>query len=209
MENKVCYVIGAGDFFGFRKKPAAEDLIIAADGGYRHCLREEIVPDLLLGDFDSLGEVPVFDNVMRVPVEKDDTDTMLALRVGLERGCDTFHIYGGTGGRLDHTLANLQSLAFLAAHSARGYLYDDGFVYTAVKDGGLAFRGTKDDIFSVFALGGTAHGVTISGGQYPLKDADLAPDFPLGVSNHFAKNEVHISVSEGTLIVGWQIRRDN
>ena len=127
-----CFIIGAGPFYGLPVAPGPEDVVLAADGGYRHCQTAGITPDLLLGDFDSLeSERP--DNIPThtFPVEKDDTDTMLAIRYGLEQGYQTFHLYGGTGGRMDHTLANLQALGFLARHGARGYLYEEHMVFTA------------------------------------------------------------------------------
>ena len=110
-----CFIIGAGPFYGLPVAPGPEDVVLAADGGYRHCQTAGITPDLLLGDFDSLGSQRP-DNIPThtFPVEKDDTDTMLAIRYGLEQGYQTFHLYGGTGGRMDHTLANLQALGFLA-----------------------------------------------------------------------------------------------
>lgn len=99
-----CYIFGAGDFDGLEERPGAEDYVIAADGGYTACRRAGVEPQLLLGDFDSLAEVPALPHVERVPVEKDDTDMMLAIKRGLERGETLFHLYGGMGGqRTDHT----------------------------------------------------------------------------------------------------------
>lgn len=95
-----------------------------------------LTPDLLLGDFDSLHTVPDFAYIRRVPVEKDDTDMMLAIKEGLARGETEFHLYGGMGGRrTDHTIANLQCLLYLAAHGARGWLYGDGEQFTAICGG--------------------------------------------------------------------------
>ena len=132
---------------------------------------------------------------------------MLALKTGLAMGCRTFHLYGCTGGRTDHTLANLQALAWLAREGSEGFLYDESFVFTALKDRRLTIPPRKDGIFSVFAIGGEARGVTISGGLYPLSDGVLSPFFPLGVSNHFTGSPVNISVEDGCLIVGWERRK--
>lgn len=209
MERKECYVIGAGDFFGLRSRPCEDDYVIAADGGYRYCLAEKLKVDLLLGDFDSLGEVPDFDSVEQVPVEKDDTDTMLALKKGLAMGYRSFRIYGGTGGRLDHTLANLQSLLYLAKRGAMGWLYDKNFVYSAICNETVTLTGEKDAVFSVFAMDGPAKGITIRGAKYSLEDAELLPDFPLGVSNHFRDGEVQITVKDGALIIGAEMKEEN
>ena len=104
---KRCFIFAAGTFYGLRERPGDPgDFIIAADGGYRVCLREKVTPHLLLGDFDSIEPPADFGHVRRLPVEKDDTDTLAAVKTGLEQGCTDFFIYGGTGGkRLDHTLA--------------------------------------------------------------------------------------------------------
>ena len=141
----------------------------------------------------------------RFPVDKDDTDSMLAMKLGLEKGYRTFHLYGGTGGRMDHTLANLQGLAYLARQGARGYLYDASYVFTALWNSSLDLPAREEGIFSVFALGETARGVSILGGRYPLEGGELSPFFPLGVSNHFEGRPVRVSVEKGCLLVGWEL----
>ena len=202
---ETCFIFGAGKDTGLVRPPAPGDYVIAADGGYLACRRAGIVPDLLLGDFDSLPEKPDFEKILQVPVEKDDTDTFLAAKYALERGCRTFHIYGGTGGRLDHTLANLQLLVWLSRRGARGYLYDEAFTYTAITNDSIAIpRGPEWGLLSVFCMGEDAGGVCESGVQYPLEDAVLTAEFPLGVSNHIIAPQARISVREGSLVIGWE-----
>ena len=122
-DMKRCFIFAAGTFYGLRKRPEAGDLVIAADAGYRVCQQEGLVPDVILGDFDSMEAPDAGERVCRLPVEKDDTDTLAAVKLGLERECTDFWIYGGTGGkRLDHTLANLQTLLYLRRRGARGFL---------------------------------------------------------------------------------------
>lgn len=200
----ICYIFGAGDRGGLCARPGGGDYVIAADGGLRICQAEGISPDLVAGDFDSLGREPENMQTLRVPVEKDDTDMMLAIKLGLERGYRVFHIYGGAGGRLDHTIANLQSLIYVAEHGGRAYLFDRDFVYTALKDGEITLSGPEDGIFSVFCFSGRAEGIYESGCKYPLRDAVLESGFPLGVSNHFLKGPARISVRRGMLVIGWQ-----
>lgn len=108
-----CYIVGAGDFTPRDFAPVPGDLVLAADGGYRALYSLGYTPDLLLGDFDSLGDLrlPPDLPVLRFPARKDDTDTGLALRHGLDRGFRDFALYGCAGGRVDHLLANLQSMA--------------------------------------------------------------------------------------------------
>ena len=199
-------ISAAGTFYGLRERPAPGDLVIAADAGYRVCQQAGIVPDLLLGDFDSMDQ-PDFPHIRRSPVEKDDTDTMLAVKTALEEGCDTVYIYGGTGGkRLDHTLANLQTLLFIRRRGSRGYLYDDDFVWTAVENESLTIEKTVGwGLFSVFCLGDRAEGIDETGFQYPLADAVLTPEFPLGVSNHILEPTATITVRKGALAIGWEL----
>ncbi len=204
---KRCFIFAAGTFYGLRERPGPGDLVIAADAGYRVCREAGIVPDLLLGDFDSMEQPADFSNVRRSPVEKDDTDTMLAVKTALEQGCDALYFYGGTGGRrLDHTLANLQTLLYLRRRGARGYLYDNDFVWTAIENETLRLERTVEwGLFSAFCLGDRAEGVDETGFQYPLSDAVLTPDFPLGVSNHIVEPEARITVRRGALAVGWEL----
>lgn len=193
----VCYIIGAmpSDYIPDIRKG---DILIAADGGYEnlHGLR----PDLVVGDFDSLGFVPPDEEIIKHPVRKDDTDTMLAVKLGLQRGFDTFVISGGYGGRFDHTFANIQTLAYIASAGGRGYLIMDDQWLTVVRDKIHFPEGLHGNI-SVFALGGNAEGVYISGLDYSLENGCLTPDFPLGVSNAFIGTEAEVSVQKGNLLI--------
>ncbi len=199
----VCHIFGAGDFYGLKRRIGKKDIVIAADGGYRHCVAAGIKPDLLLGDFDSLPDVPDFSHILRVPVEKDDTDMMLAVKEGLERGAKAFCLYGGMGGkRTDHTIANLQTLVYLTYHDARGFLYGDNEIYTVIRNEELKLPARKEGTLSVFCIGPDAQGVTIRGAQYPLENAVLTAAFPLGVSNHFVGNDITVSVEQGCLLIG-------
>jgi len=204
---KRCFIFAAGSFYGLRLCPAAGDLVIAADAGLRHCRKAGVAPDLVLGDFDSMDPPIGTERVLRLPVEKNDTDTLAAARTALERGCDAIYIYGGTGGRrLDHTLANLQTLLFLRRRGARGWLYDDAFIWTVIEDESLTVQKTVEwGLFSAFCLGDRAEGVYEEGFQYPLENAVLTPDFPLGVSNHILEPEGRIAVRKGALAVGWEL----
>ena len=181
------------------------DLLIAADAGYRNLAAAGLVPDLLVGDFDSLGEAPeVPCPVERHPVRKDDTDTLLAVKLGLKRGYREFHIYGGLGGRLDHTLANVQTLAYLAARGCLGFLAGERETLCLLREGALEFADPpRGATFSAFAYGGPAQGVTLRGLEYGLEGGTLTPEFPLGVSNAFAGGPASVQVETGALLLAW------
>ncbi len=204
----ICYVI-ASMKTEYQIDKKAEDFVIAADGGYAQSCGCR--PDAVIGDFDSLGFVPDAENVQVFPKEKDDTDMMLAVRLGLEKGYHEFVLLGGIGGRFDHTVANVQTLAYLHGRGAKGMLKSeerDIYFIGACAPGGvkevpgrLAFSRDTKGILSVFSYGERAEKVSIRGAEYELDDAVLTDAFPLGVSNSFIGKEVTISVGEGRLLI--------
>ena len=195
-----CIIFCAAGFDGLVCPPEPEDYIIAADGGLVHARAAGLTPHEILGDFDSLGYVPRGANVF--PVEKDDTDAMLAVRRGLALGYREFLLYGSLDGpRLDHTVANFQTLQFLADHGAYGYLVGKEYLVTVLKNGSLTFPGTAEGTLSVFCLGSDAEGVTLRGLKYPLEKGKLSSGFPLGVSNSFIGEKAEIFVESGSLLI--------
>ena len=202
--DKICCIVGACAPGKIELPEKRDVLIVAADGGLSYLAEQGIAPDLIVGDFDSLGRVPVGENIVLHPVEKDDTDTMLAIKLGLERNCRTFMIYGCLGGRPDHAYANYQALQYLAERGARGYLIGNGWVCCAVKDGVLRFPAGLSGTLSVFCPNGSARGVDLSGLYYSLTDGILESGFPLGVSNHFTGEAASVSVRDGVLLVMWE-----
>ena len=233
-----CYVVGAGDFTPRGFAPGPGDLVLAADGGYRALYSLGYTPDLLLGDFDSLGDLPLPADlpVLRFPVRKDDTDAGLALRHGLDLGFRDFALYGCAGGRVDHLLANFQSMARVSRLGATVRLAApdyDAWSLTGPAPGGPApapggrapnapapgLGGPAPDalapaavlalpprpggaLVSVFCQGDRAEGVTLAGLAYPLSDAALTGDFPLGVSNRRLDGQrATVAVRRGTLLI--------
>ena len=197
-----CIIFCAAMFDGLALPIREDDHIIAADGGLEHTKRAGIQAHEILGDFDSLGYVPQDGRVF--PVEKDDTDAMLAVRRGLDLGYREFILYGSLDGpRLDHTIANFQTLQFLADRGASGYLVGTDYIVTVVKDGAIRFSSDAEGTVSVFCLGPDAEGVTLRGLYYPLENGRLTAGFPLGVSNHFTGKEAEITVKTGSLLVLW------
>ena len=197
-----CVIFCAAGFDKLAQAIGPEDYIVAADGGVRHLEALSVKPHAILGDFDSLGYVPTGAEVF--PVEKDDTDAMLAVRHGLDRGFREFLIYGGLDGqRLDHTVANYQTLQFLTDRGAKGYLIGRDYIVTVIKNESIRFPKTAGGILSLFCLGADAKGVSLQGLQYPLENGILSSGFPLGVSNHFVGKAAQIRVEDGSLLAMW------
>jgi len=197
-----CVIFCAGGFDELLEPVSAQDLVIAADGGLLSCRAAGIEPRIILGDFDSLGYIP--QGAVVHPTEKDDTDAMLAVRRGLEAGCREFLLYGSLDGpRLEHTVANFQTLQFLADRGARGFLIGLTQGATVLKKGTIFFPPQFRGNISVFAHGADARGVTIRGFHYGLEKGSLSCGFPLGVSNQFAGEPGRITVEEGSLLIIW------
>lgn len=228
MKNGICYVVGAGDCLSLEFQPTAEDFVIAADAGLRYLEQCGIAADLIIGDFDTLENAPAGTNVITLSCEKDDTDMLAAVREGIKAGYTEFHLYGGTGGRIDHTIANLQVLAYLAENGWKGYLHcpqnsfvrpiDKGTqkagysktsgntpgsesIITAVTNGELSFSSFPSGYISVFSYSEKSEGVYLQGLKYPLADATLTDTFPIGTSNEFIGEKSRISVENGTLMI--------
>ena len=199
---KKCVIFCSAACDGLLRPIQPEDHIIAADGGLRHIKALGLTPHTVLGDFDSLGYTPTDANVF--PVEKDDTDAMLAVRHGLSLGYGEFWLYGSLDGpRLDHTVANFQVLQFLAHRGARGYLIGNTQIVTVIQEETLIFPEGAEGILSLFCLGPDAQGVTLSNLYYPLENSTLTPGYPLGVSNHFIGKQAAVTVQKGSLLALW------
>lgn len=206
---RVCQIIGAGDFSKELFKKYENSFVIAADKGFLTLSLCGISPDLLVGDFDSLGYVPDFSNTLKLPVEKDETDTAYAIKMGLKKDCELFLLYGMLGGRLDHSLSNLQLLSFLSKQGKKAFIIDENVTVTAITNEEIHFHKKSTGIISVFALGKNAKSVTIKGLKFPLCNAVLTSDCPIGISNEFIGQKSSISVGGGTLTVLWQGPLDN
>ncbi len=208
-QSGICYVVGAMPLsWSLCPHPGMGDFLIAADKGYEALDAYAVPPDLVVGDFDSLGHKPKHPNVVQLPAMKDDTDMIYALREGLNRGYRRFVLLGGVGGRLEHTVANLQALSWLTTQGARGILAGEGTVATALHNETMTLPQGLSGFLSVFSLSGKAQGVTLEGLKFPLTDHTLTADFPLGVSNEFLDVPARITVAQGTLLALWREQGD-
>lgn len=205
-----CILIGAGDLTMGELSTAEDDYVIAVDGGLGYCGILNVEPDLIIGDFDSLSEgeaqaleilrSEIPEKIITLPGEKDETDMLAALKHGLSLGYRDFRIYAGTGGRLEHTLANIQCLLYLKNHDAAGYLVDGTGMILVLQNEAIHLNRNLRGILSLFCLGREAEKVNIENMKYPLKDYHMSNDFPIGISNEFIGKEAVISVENGELL---------
>ncbi|MBE5764409.1 MAG: thiamine diphosphokinase [Clostridiales bacterium] len=202
MKDKICYVVCAGENKGFVIKKTPNNYVIAADGGLKYLQAIGVAPDLIVGDFDSTSKPNCDCEIIKLEIDKAETDTFVCIQEGLKRGYDTFYLYCATGGRIDHTIANLQTLIFIAKQGARGYLFDGEQVITVIsQNNSISFNSNATGGISVFALNGNTNGVSIAGLKYTLNNSVLSEDFPLGVSNSFIAQSSKIECKEGYLAV--------
>lgn len=205
-ESGRCLIFCGGDeqklWFDIRP----EDYVIAADKGYEYAVKLGVEPDLLMGDFDSFVKVDETAlkgiKVERFPVEKDDTDTAIAIKRAIELGYKEIYLFGASGGeRIDHTLANISLLAYGAERGARVYMFDKKSCLTVIKDNEICFDATCKGDLSVFAYGGIAKGVTEKNLKYELQNAELKPEVSLGVSNSFVGKQASVKAKDGMLLI--------
>ena len=198
--KKLCAIISGGepdDLTGIHEA----DFIIACDRGYAYANAAGIRPDLLVGDFDSYkGErdkrVPVLD----LPVEKDDTDTMAAVRWAVSEGFSELRLYSALGGRLDHLMGNIQALSFACERGVKASLLGRAARLYFLKNGAVAIPPLPGYSLSVLALTDRVEHVCISGVKYPLQDALVTNTFPIGISNEW-EGTANISCGDGILLV--------
>lgn len=200
--RSICRIVAAGDFAPERYLAYAErepaGLLVAADAGYFHLKKLGVLPDLFVGDADSLGFRPTDTQCVMLPTRKDDTDTLSAVREGLRRGFTDFELFGALGGRrFSHSLANLQTLLFLKKQGASGCIVDADCTARVLQNERVPVGNAE--YFSVFAATETAT-VSISGAKYPVEGQTLSADFPLGVSNE-PRGEAVVTAENGIVFL--------
>ncbi len=194
-----CIIIGSMDVDTRIQDYLDDSFFIAADGGLKNMEKNNITADLIIGDFDSLGFEPAGENVIKHPVKKDDTDMMLAVKKAIELGYQEIIIFGGCGGRLDHTLANINTMVYALEKGVSISILDsENDLY--ISDDVIKLSHRDKDNFSLFSVEENAY-VDIEGAKYSGKNIVISNNTTLGVSNSFADDEVKISVVEGTILV--------
>ncbi|MDE5584155.1 MAG: thiamine diphosphokinase [Ruminococcus sp.] len=204
MGNKMknCVIFAGGDFQadGFAMPPA--DLIICADGGLKHALEVGVKPDAVIGDFDSWkGGFPENSEIIKSPPEKDDTDTMLAVRYAIGKNCKSITLYGGLGGRFDHAFANVQTLIFAYENGCYMEIVGDGNILNVQGTGSQTYERRGMRYFSVFSLTEELHISELSGVKYPVSDYIFSQSFPLGVSNEITAEKACVSIKNGLALI--------
>lgn len=192
--------VAAGEL---REMDRMNRFVVCADGGYDAAMQSGVIPDLLIGDFDSIrSELPKDVETIRLKVEKDDTDTFAAVKEGMRRGYRRFELYGVLGGeRMDHSFASLCVLQYLASQGCKAVILDGSRRVFLMDGGRLTLSGMKGRTVSVFPFGCSTCEVTYSGLKYPLEEAVLESSIPLGASNRILEETAQITVSSGDALV--------
>lgn len=205
----ICYIVGSGVLCGHNDSldnqsinftALKNDIIIAVDGGYKYLIDSKLKPNYIIGDFDSLGSDVAGDNVIKLNVEKNETDILVSVNKGIELGFKVFKIYGGLGGSHRHILANVQVLKMLTDKGLRGYLINSTEVMAVAAKGTVSFDKNNQGMVSIFSLTDTAT-VTLSGLKYNLDNHTLNSSYPLGVSNEFVGIESSIEIHGGYVVI--------
>lgn len=208
---KNCIIVGAGEQTVSHIPQADKDFVIAVDAGMQYCRKAGAEPGLYIGDFDSLSEADRTDlaqiekekpgKVIRLKPEKDDTDMLAACKYAVTAGFTEISIYGATGGRLDHTIANIQCLLYLKRQGVQGMLVDRDEKILVLENETLTLPAEENRTVSIFSMGEAAGKVTLEGLKYPLKEYCMTNDFPIGTSNEMLGKEAKITVEGGALVV--------
>lgn len=199
-----CVIIGGGDCSAdiLKNNIQSDDYIICADSGFDVAITSGFLPDLLIGDFDSIKAVPEFSNKITLPIEKDVTDTVAAYNEGVKLGFKNFVLFGGTGGRFEHTFANISLMANASKNGIKFEIFDDKHIFRSITNSSIKIEKKAEQQISVFAYGNKAYGVTETGFHYKLFNYVLDPfDGALGTSNDIIDEYGEISVLNGTLII--------
>ena len=199
-----CVIVGGADInnYGFiREKLCADDYVIFCDSGLKHLENLQVQPSLIVGDFDSHENPHLAVETIVLPCEKDDTDTVFAVKEAIKRGFDDFLLIGVVGARLDHTLGNVSILLYLNSLEKKGCIIDDYSEMEIVTDKPVPIA-EKYAFFSLLNVTGCARGITITGAKYLLDSAEITCEYQYGVSNEVLPGQTaYVNVREGCLLL--------
>lgn len=203
----ICTIFAGGkisgtDFINPHEICEKSGLIICADSGLRIAEKVGITPDLIVGDFDSYtGILPEGIEIYRSVPEKDDTDTLMAVRIAIDRGYDEIRLYGGLGARFDHSFANIQTLIFAHERGCKMSIYDCDNILTVRGAGEYEFPRKNDWYFSLFALTEKAEIGELKAVKYPLESYEMSIAYPIGVSNEITADKAYLRINSGIVLV--------
>ena len=199
-----CVIVGGADInnYGFiREKLRAEDYVIFCDSGLKHLEQLQVTPNLIVGDFDSHENPHLDAETIVLPCEKDDTDTVFAVKEAVKRGFDDLLLMGVVGARLDHTLGNVSILLYLDSLGKKGCIIDDYSEMEIVSDQPVSIC-DQYSFFSLLNITGFAKGITITGAKYPLNGGEITCEYQYGISNEVLPGQTaRVSVAEGKLLL--------
>ena len=199
-----CVIIGGadiGNYAAVRQHLCPEDFCIFCDSGLRHLKALGVRPDLIVGDFDSHENPHLPCETLVLPCEKDDTDSVFAVKEAVKRGFDDFLLLGMVGARLDHTLGNLSILLYLHRLGKRGQILDDYSAMEIVSQEPVEIK-DRYAFFSLLNISGTARGVTVEGAKYSLQNGEIACEYQYGISNEVLPGQTaRVSVADGCLLL--------
>ena len=201
---KRCVIVGGADIGNYayiREALTADDYVVFCDSGLRHMEQLRVKPSLIVGDFDSHENPHLDAETIVLPCEKDDTDTVYAVKEAVRRGFDTFLLVGVVGGRLDHTLGNVSILLYLDAIGKKGVIIDD-YSEMEIVSSAPAHISDAYAFFSLLNITGCARGISIQNAKYPLEDGEITCEYQYGVSNEVLPGKTAIvSLREGKLLL--------
>lgn len=178
-----------------------DDFYICCDSGLKHREKLGIIPNLIVGDFDSYKNPHMDVETIILPCEKDDTDTVFAVKEALSRGFQDFLLVGVIGGRLDHTLGNVSLLLMLDAQGKTAMVLDDFSEMQIVSDQPAQIE-NRYAYFSLLNISGTAQGITIKNAKYPLAEAEISCEYQYGISNEVLPGKYAVvTVKQGRLLL--------
>jgi len=199
-----CVLFGAApvnDYAAIGRLLKETDILVGVDGGLKHIEALNKIPDLLIGDFDSIGSPFPACEAISYPAVKDETDLFLAAREAVKRGFTSFLLLGAMGGRLDHTLANLSLLNELTEQGCSAVMADEQNAVMVLIPGTYPLEQGGYTKCSILPFGEICEGVTIKGVKYPLEHKTLKNTFPLGVSNEIIEKGAFLRFTAGRIIL--------
>lgn len=207
---KWCAIFAGGDMpdtmpYNLPEYYRSFEFVICADSGYKHAQRLGIVPDIIVGDFDSYGgELPEGVEIIRTVPEKDDTDTLMAVKKAIELGYKELFLFGALGGkRFEHTIANIQTMIYAREHGCSMGIYGEStLLLQGAEDGERSYlREDEGSYLSVFAMTESADIEYMRGVKYPLENYHMVQSFPIGVSNEITDTTADIKLKSGLVLI--------